>query len=32
MFNLNVYLAALGLSTSQIVGIGPQNALSSGRE
>ena len=27
MFNLNVYLAALGLSTSQIVGIGPQNAF-----
>ncbi|WP_293765969.1 LysE/ArgO family amino acid transporter [uncultured Aquitalea sp.] len=26
MFNFNVYLAALGLSTSQIVGIGPQNA------
>jgi L-lysine exporter family protein LysE/ArgO len=27
MFNWNVYLAALGLSTSQIVGIGPQNAF-----
>lgn len=26
MFNLNVYLAALGISFGQIVGIGPQNA------